>query len=69
MSDDIVTIRYNNGRYEIHDHIENADYTRILLNGVEVGFCVDDVLIGLVRKIVSEYEVRNSGRYTQAKRR
>lgn len=54
---DIVTIRYNSGHYEVHDHIENADYTKVLFkNGIERGFSVDEV-VGIVRKIVSEHEL------------
>ena len=52
---DVLTIRYNNGSYEVHDHIENADYTKAIVNGKKRGLNCYEIW-NIAGKIVSDFE-------------
>ena len=53
---DIVTVSYQNGHYEVYDHVNNATYTKqVYPNGIIAD--LDSFLVcSLVEQIIREHE-------------
>ena len=61
MSEDVVTVSYQNGHYEVYDHTTNTTWVRVMFpNGNSRDMDTLDVC-SAVERIMNEYDAKRVG--------